>query len=304
MGIPLSQVKNIAFVMPPRLGDSLLAMVVVHNLRRNNYAVTVFSDHLYALRAWFPADSIKPYPDETTAKAILKLFDLLLHSYSHDVLFQANQWHPFVMACDHPSLYQRCNSMLDLQIAICQEILNLSDVVRSNGLAAPHGLLFRNNHKQVIIHPTAQTKVRRWTPSRFVQLAHQLTAQHYNPVFVVAPTEQKEVPWIKENNLTERVPANLDQLARWIYESGWFIGNSSGVGHLASNLGIPTLTLMPRRKLKTRWQPSWAPGIALVPAIPLLLKYGKERYWKYFISVSRVMKSFKQLTQRYPSLME
>ena len=304
MKINLSSVKNIAFVMSPRLGDSLLAMVVVHNLQRNNYAVTVFSNHLYALRQWFPADTIKPYPDEASAKEVLKPFDLLLHSYPHDVLFQANQWHPFVVAFDNYPLYHRCESMLDLQIAVCKEMLNLSDVVRSNGLAAPPGLQFRNNHKRVVIHPTAHMKVRYWLPNRFIQLANQLKTQAYNPVFVVAPPEQKDVPWIKENNLTEMVPANLDELARWIYESGWFIGNDSGVGHLASNLGVPTLTLMQRRKLKIRWRPSWAPGIALLPAIPLLLKNWKERYWKYFISVSRVMKSFKQLTQRYPTLME
>ncbi len=303
MTINLTSVKTIAFIMSPRLGDSLLAMVVVHNLRRNNYAVTVFSNYLYALRAWFPENNIQPYPtDEASATQILKPFDLLLHSYPHDVLFQAREWHTFVEAFDNYPLYRRCKSMLDLQVAACQELLQLSDVVHSNGLIAPPGLLFRQHQKRVAIHPTAHMKIRYWLANRFIELFHQLINAGYQPMFVVAPTELKEVSWIQTHHLANKIPDNLDQLARWLYESGWFIGNDSGIGHLASNLGIPTLTLMQRRKLKLRWRPSWAPGIALLPSVPLILKTWKERYWKYFISVSRVMKAFKQLTRRYPML--
>ena len=98
-----------------------------------------------------------------------------------------------------------------------------------------------------------------------------------------------------EQGFTVTAQPSLDALAQLIYESGWFIGNDSGIGHLASNLGIPTVSLIHRRKTMLRWRPDWAPGEALLPWMPLLLHALKERGWKYFISVNQVLKAFERL---------
>ena len=50
----INKTQRIAFITSPQLGDALITMVTAHNLCRNNYAVTIFSDYLYELRVFFP----------------------------------------------------------------------------------------------------------------------------------------------------------------------------------------------------------------------------------------------------------
>lgn len=84
--------------------------------------------------------------------------------------------------------------------------------------------------------------------------------------------------------------SSLDKVANHIYESGWFIGNDSGLGHLASNLGLNTITLAIRPNLAKQWRPNWMPGIVILPPSWLVTRPLKERFWKNFISVRRVLR--------------
>lgn len=289
---------DIAFMMSPRLGDSLLAMIIVNNLQAEDFAVTVFSDTLYALRRWFPKHNIQPYPESSQARAILTSFDLLLHIYPHDVRYEAKQWHPQVMILDDHPIYRRLINMVDLQLAVCKELFQLSHCESYNGLIPPAGLHHRQYRERIVIHPTAYLKSRCWFPARFICLAHVLQNQGYEVIFVVSDAERQQVTWIIDQQLTLFIPQTLDELACLLYESAWFIGNDSGVGHLASNLGIPTVTLMQRRKVLLRWRPTWAPGEAILPWMPLIIRTWKERYWKYFITVGQVMRAFERLRRR------
>jgi len=285
--ISLQGIKSIAFVMSPRLGDALISMVIVHNLRRNGYTVTVFNNHLAALKNWFPADVIKPFPSPAEGRAALEPFDLLLHMADYNILFAADKWHPRVVVLDDYEVYHRPISMVDIQLAVCQELLGLTDLVRSNGLTPPDDLQFRRYNKRIAIHPTASSRDKEWLPKRFIDLAQQLQQQQYEPIFVISPDET--VPWIAAHQFNHVACGALDTVARWLYESAWFIGNDSGIGHLASNLGIPTVTVLSRRSVKQRWRPGWAPGEALLPWMPLLIRPWKKNYWKYFISVEKVL---------------
>lgn len=293
--ISLQNIKKIAFVMSPRLGDCLLSMIVTHNLRRHGFAVTSFNNHLAALRGCFPNEDIQPYPDEATGRKILSQFDLLIYMADYNVAFESDRWHPNMVILDDYQLYHRPMSMVDIQLAVCREIFGLTDLVKTNGFKAPAHLKFRAHSRRVVIHPSASTISKQWLPNRFIALAQQLKAENYQPVFVLAPTEKSQFSWIMSHHLDYIADANLEFLSQFIYESGWFIGNDSGIGHLASNCGIPTLSLMCRQSVKRRWQPGWAPGIALLPWMPLIIRPWKRNFWKYFISVHQVMAAFHKL---------
>lgn len=296
MNFSLAGIHTIALIMSPRLGDSLLTMIVAYNLRRHNYKITIFSHHLYELQQWFPGYQIKSYPKEhAQGRAILIKFDLLLYAYPHDVLFESDQWHPNTIILDKTSLYRRLMNMVDLQVTICEQLFGLCPASRNNGLVPPKELKFRSKSQRIIIHPTAHLKERHWLPHRFIKLATKLTQQGYLPLFVISPVEKSLVPWLIKSQFSYYIPESLDKLAAVIYESGWFIGNDSGLGHLASNLGIPTITLMQRRKVMLRWRPGWANGEILLPWMPLLVRTWKEKYWKYFISVKAVLRAFQRL---------
>ncbi|MCC6127581.1 MAG: hypothetical protein IT584_00035, partial [Chlamydiae bacterium] len=60
--------------------------------------------------------------------------------------------------------------------------------------------------------------------------------------------------------------SNLDLLAQYLYETGYLIGNNSELGHLASALGVPTLTLSRRKALANLWAPSFHTSVVVTPA--------------------------------------
>ncbi|MEJ0003682.1 MAG: hypothetical protein WDN30_09140 [Pararobbsia sp.] len=52
--------SRVRVVLSPALGDSLLMMIVAHNLRANRIAVTVFGRQASEMAAWFPEVDIRP----------------------------------------------------------------------------------------------------------------------------------------------------------------------------------------------------------------------------------------------------
>ena len=89
----------------------------------------------------------------------------------------------------------------------------------------------------------------------------------------------------------------LDDLASFIYESGFLIGNDSGTGHLASALEIPTLTIIQTTSKKGfRWRPGWTNGIVIKPFFKLKLK--NKTYWQCFISTKKVLKAFNKFVKQ------
>lgn len=83
-------------------------------------------------------------------------------------------------------------------------------------------------------------------------------------------------------------------LAHYIHASGWLIGNESGIGHLASNLGIPTLWISGRGKRLKMWRPAWSPAKVLYPWY-LPGSVLRDRYWREAIPVALVMLTFAAL---------
>ena len=56
--------QRIAFIIPNRIGDAIIAMVLTHNLIKSGYNVTVFSDFLCSMRSWFSNATILPYSED------------------------------------------------------------------------------------------------------------------------------------------------------------------------------------------------------------------------------------------------
>ena len=73
------------------------------------------------------------------------------------------------------------------------------------------------------------------------------------------------------------------------------IGNDSGVGHLASCLGIPTLTICRSQMAANFWRPGWSKGAVITPPawVPNLKGLRlRDQHWQKFISVKKVYKTF------------
>ncbi|MGB6977417.1 MAG: glycosyltransferase family 9 protein [Gammaproteobacteria bacterium] len=292
---PLTPRQKVAFVMSPRLGDSLLSMVVVHNLLAQQVPIDVFGNYVYALRRWFPKVPIYPFPQEAKCRQVLADYDVLLHAYRKDVLLNAPEWHPCAIVFDESPSYRQRIPMPDIQVAVCREQLYLAKATRNNGIIVPDGLIHRRFPKRVVIHPMSYEEHKNWLPSKFVQLAQQLQKKGYQPEFVVSPTERPDWEWVLAEGLSLPKFASLDEVASWVYESGWMIGNDSGIGHLASNLNIPTLTIGMRTRAMRRWRPSWTLGKVVLPPFWLRTRFLRELLWKRLVSVEQVLEAFEEL---------
>lgn len=290
----LSKTDKIAFIMSPRLGDSLLSMIVVHNLQNHGFQVDVFGDYMYALKDWFTDFQIHSLPTHEV-RSLLEKYDVLLYAYPNDILAESNQWHPRVVVFDKLLLYRQKILMPDIQVAICRDFFNLPQVVRTNGLKPLKNLQCRRFKNRIVIHPTSHELRKNWLPTRFLKLAKRLAVNDYEIHFIVSASERKDWQWLENEKFSLPEFENLSALAAFIYESGYFIGNDSGIGHLASNLGLPTLTFAMRKRVAMRWRPSFAPNITLFPPKWFITRPLKEKYWQYAISVNRAFHACMQL---------
>jgi hypothetical protein len=94
--------------------------------------------------------------------------------------------------------------------------------------------------------------------------------------------------------------SGLSELAAFVCESGYMIGNDSGIGHLASCLGLPTVTICRNEQSVRFWRPAWAPGRIITPSkwIPNVKGLRlRDKHWKKWISVNKVFDEFLNLTK-------
>ncbi len=115
----------------------------------------------------------------------------------------------------------------------------------------------------VIIHPGTQGHVEGWPLDSFVELAGKIGDRGDQVVFTAGAAEKEVVGKVLKLNHknVKAIPAGaltLRQLAGVISNSRMFMGNSSGPLHIATALGIPTISFFPKAPLVTsakRWGP-------------------------------------------------
>lgn len=184
----------------------------------------------------------------------------------------------------------------------CDKILHLPKLTRSNGITPPSELVPRAYQQRIVIHPTSARSTRSWHKLKFVKLALHLRKEGYEPVLIPG---QEHRGWEDVARLGFAVPTfkTLDLLARFIYESSYLIGNDSGLGHLASCLGLPTVTICRRKTQARLWAPSFTRGSVVAPYswIPNIGGFRlRDREWKRFITVGMVQRAFKKLVALSP----
>jgi heptosyltransferase-3 len=298
--------RKIALIPSTRLGDSLLLMTVAANLQREGRQVAIFSTHINALKRWFAGFDIYPLPSAAEAPQALCGFDVVMQMEltepfedlsiiaPHFTRFQDWAHSPPHQASRIPGMH-----ILKEFEHYCRDVFGLTGWDNGNGMQAPEsiraGASHRSLSKQVVIHPGASEPIRCWPPRKFLKLAQKLESKGYTPAFILAKNERAQ--WLSDCDgqaVTFIDIDSLDGLAAYMYESNWFIGNDSGIGHLASSVGIPTVTIPQRPRNMRRWRPIWAAGVLAKP-LWLPLRTWRRNYWRTAMIVRRVEKAFSQL---------
>lgn len=291
------RVHRVALITSHALGDTLLLMVIARNLLDHGVEVAVFGRVSHALRGWFPDVDIRPVPDETHLCAELAHFDIVLQMHDHQPVRNLPSFHANVRILETLTTDIWNRPMVTRFTDFCRAEFDLDEVGTGNGIVPRAGLQHRRYTRRVVIHPEASSSDKRWLPHRFLRLARHLERWGYEVAFVMAPDELARWDALLLSRFAVHTFSNLDGLAAWLYESAWFIGNDSGVGHLAANLGIPTLSLFRRRAVAQRWRPAWGNAQVVLPWQWLPGASLKERLWRETLTCSRVLSAFARMTE-------
>jgi ADP-heptose:LPS heptosyltransferase len=102
------------------------------------------------------------------------------------------------------------------------------------------------NPSKIIIHPGAGSPKKCWPVSNFIKVASSIRANGKQPEFILGPAEYDlhDILLRSEKiNFNVHKSENLTELAGLLKTGGGFIGNDSGVSHLAAFIGLPTVAV-------------------------------------------------------------
>ena len=231
---------KLAVVCASGIGDALIFETISHAARSKGWEATTFSNHLAGFGKWLPPNAqCAPQPRIEELEELLSPYDAIFLQHDNSPkAFKIKSLnipvHAFYGAHinakhglfdkERDYLASRSKTMVaNVSIAAIQFC---GSETKGNGFVPPPGLIHRRFKRRIAIHPTASSKEKMWPKDKFMRVSDRLQKEGYDPVFTVAPHEQPE--W--GGPLFQK----LEDLASFIYESGAFIGNDSGTGHLAS----------------------------------------------------------------------
>jgi hypothetical protein len=293
---------RIAVVCAAGIGDGLLMQIAACHLQRLGFETTTFSNPLLPLANWFPSFALKRQPPLEQIEEIFAPFDAIL--LQHDNTPKAKKirglakpvyvFYGSHLISKHGPLRPHFDAKFDPRICMAENIRNglkslfpQIEPSLENGLVPLKHLKFRRFEKRVALHTTSSSEEKNWPKNSFLKLKAKLQKEGWDPVFVVPPEEAA-------NWDSPPLPL-LSDLAEFLFESAYLIGNDSGPGHLASNLGLSTIILGPSQEHLALWRPGWHPGAIIYPP-PWTTKTKLTRQnWKIFLTVSNVYKQFKKL---------
>ncbi len=276
-----SQVRSILIVHQGALGDFILALPSLETLRRTfPYARTVVMGYpgiLELIENRFYADEIVSVDQkgmasffssggtlESALVAFFKRFDLMI-VFAKDgeggLIGNLKQINPgrvlhipsfpdggeSIHLTDH---FRGTFSRYGFSISPEPPRLYLKESDRAWGRSywIERGVTDRERAEAIVIHPGSGSRKKAWPVDRFIDLARDLQAKFRSKILVIlGPAEGPEVerafqadhagPFLLAGGFSPI------QLASVLEGCRFFIGNDSGVSHLAAALGVPTLAI-------------------------------------------------------------
>lgn len=312
--------KTAAVVCAKGIGDGLLMMIASHRLRHAGYTVVTYHNSLHELAAWFPDHTFKKQNPDIDLKQEFLPYDLvvlqndnssmskeLIDLYRRGTLRSLSVFYSSYEKGKHAPLtswdrvFDQKRSMVSNIAVSISSLLQSYETSTNNGIIPPETLEHRKHLHRVIIHPTSSKQEDMWPKEKFLDLAYTLKERGFEVVFSVAPHEKASWQDVVTAGFALPDFPTLNDLARFMYESGFVIGNDSLCGHLASNMQIPTLIISDCFKRMRMWRPGWLKGVVLTPYRFIPNFKGSRmrlRRWKDFITSRRVLAAFKEIAHR------
>jgi len=303
---------KIAVISRQGLGDGLLMMICAYHFKKANADVTFYHRLFHELSHFFPGYEFKDLSVEENFSS----FDLILLEYYKSphvdriianrknlnlhVLYPTLKKKDRQILTENDLIFDGKKSLAENLVIALEKILHKSNLEKTNGMVFPKNIQYQKFKKRVILQPTSTDKFKNWRKKRFLKLYHMLEKKGLEPCLCLAPHEKIE--W-EQHNLKIFAAKDFHELASFIYESRCLIGNDSGPAHLASNLNIPSIVLASNARTMRLWKPDFFSNY-LITASSFIPNFSffriRNKYWSYFISVSRVLKKFNCLITEKP----
>lgn len=204
------------------LGDSLLIYPVLEILTKNGYEVTVWGNPEYFKMAELANFCKKAYFYEPKG------------SFDKIIIFSKNR----ELIKDKMAVY--VNPLPDKKIWIVKyylEVLGFEDEEFSLTLKLP--LSIKKADNLCIIHPSSGSKKKNPAPHFFIKLENLIRSAGFNVLFLLGPAE-KELEKIFKNSFYIEDPV---EIAKLLLKASLYIGLDSGVSHMSSYLGVPSIVI-------------------------------------------------------------
>lgn len=152
--------------------------------------------------------------------------------------------------------------------------LEAPEGLRADGVKALAGAGFEGPRPWLIVHPGAGSAAKCWPAEAFARVVTTLAARRrLNVIVHVGPADEAAAAALRRHlgaGVAWLTSPTLPTLAGVLAEATVYLGNDSGVSHLAAALGVPSLVLFDPRHLAWR---SWASGararaVTLTDAVP------------------------------------
>lgn len=113
----------------------------------------------------------------------------------------------------------------------------------------------RASHTRLVtLHPGAGSLRKRWPLEGFFEAAENLQRAGWIPEFMIGPAEEDLLAPIEKTGFKFQRPVDLLELLTVLRSASAYIGNDSGVSHLAAWAGLPSVVIFgPADQL--RWAP-------------------------------------------------
>ena len=143
--------------------------------------------------------------------------------------------------------------------------LDFPAALRARGRARMQALGLRG--RPMVVHPGSGSPTKNWPAERFVEIMRRLQAAGRETVAVLGEADVAEAAVLARELPEMPVLAGLTltELAATLAECGAFLGNDSGIAHLAAAVGLPTTALFGPSDADV-WAPRGRGGVTVLRA--------------------------------------
>jgi len=269
--------KKLLIIHQGALGDFVATFPAIVGLRKRFHRIDVLCQselgrlavELRVADRWFPVESASfaslysGQIDPGIKKILSSYHDIILFTFSVE-LKQAIV--PIAQRRVH-RIPPRANAPQKIHIAehILSNLVS-RDLLEKNN-SDFHSILFSAGRldrrdpssglPKIMIHPGSGSRKKLWPVLNFMKIDTTLRADGLKPEFILGPAEHFLAEVLVKNNAQQRVVHTIDNLSQLVIllkEAGGFIGNDSGVSHLAAFMGLPAVAVFGPSDPE-RWKP-------------------------------------------------